>query len=331
MDAAAASPAAAVATGFALAAPQRRAPEAAWLAAVPSAELERLVRLPAARLAAVFADALAARRRQLLGEDPAAAVLVVADARARQRVDAVDGSWPWAACGLVLRVLHEDDRLCAALTCRAFRDALFALTEGAKKRADKQKRGARFRTAPRALACSVGRLRWARGLQSAESGARPPWLARWDGGTCAVLARHGGLAALQWARASGCDWDSATCAAAAAGGHLAVLQWARANGCDWRSDTCAAAAKGGHLAVLQWARANGCAWDCDVCAYAAGAGHLYVLQWARVNGCEWNFWTCAYAAGGGPPSPKTASHSLRRALLTPEVNTGSLYRCGKRT
>ena len=101
--------------------PRGRAPapaEPRWLAAIPCAELERLTRLPAARLAAVFADALAARRRQL-DEDP---VLVVADARARQRVDAVDGSWPWAACGLVLRVLHEDDRLCAALTCRAFRD-----------------------------------------------------------------------------------------------------------------------------------------------------------------------------------------------------------------
>ena len=35
------------------------APEAAWLAAITSVELERLVGLPAARLAAVFADALA--------------------------------------------------------------------------------------------------------------------------------------------------------------------------------------------------------------------------------------------------------------------------------
>ena len=28
---------------------------------------------------------------------------------------------------------------------------------------------------------------------------------------------------------------------------------------------------------------------------------------------------------------KTASRSLRRALLTPQVKAGSLYRCGKRT
>ena len=33
----------------------------------------------------------------------------------------------------------------------------------------------------------------------------------------------------------------------------------------------------------------------------------------------------------GPSRAKSASRSLRRALLTPQVNAGSLYRCGKRT
>ena len=33
----------------------------------------------------------------------------------------------------------------------------------------------------------------------------------------------------------------------------------------------------------------------------------------------------------GPSRAKTASRSLRRALLTPQVNTGSLYRCAKST
>ena len=31
------------------------------------------------------------------------------------------------------------------------------------------------------------------------------------------------------------------------------------------------------------------------------------------------------------PAAESASHSLRRALLMPLVNPGSLYRCGKRT
>ena len=33
----------------------------------------------------------------------------------------------------------------------------------------------------------------------------------------------------------------------------------------------------------------------------------------------------------GPSRAKSASRSLRRALLTPQANPGSLYRCGKRT
>ena len=67
----------------------------------------------------------------------------------------------------------------------------------------------RFHSTPRALACSIGRLRWACGLPEK---ARPRWLARWNAKTCAVLAEYGGLAALQWARAAGCecsDWYDA--------------------------------------------------------------------------------------------------------------------------
>ena len=33
----------------------------------------------------------------------------------------------------------------------------------------------------------------------------------------------------------------------------------------------------------------------------------------------------------GPSRVKSASRSLRRALLMPQANTGSIYRCGKRT
>ena len=40
---------------------------------------------------------------------------------------------------------------------------------------------------------------------------------------------------------------------------------------------------------------------------------------------------CATHAGTARPQAKSASRSSRRALLTPRVNPGSLYRCGKRT
>ena len=160
--------------------------------------------------------------------------MALALAAARRRVgdagDALGGRW--AAYELVLRRLTADDRLCAALACRAFRDVLFALTAAeVKTRKPKDAPQPRFRTAPRALACSAGRLRWARGLGAAG----PLWLQRWDASTCGAIARHGAVAALRWARASGCAWDTPAhpriCAAAAGGGRLEMLQWAHDNGC----------------------------------------------------------------------------------------------------
>jgi hypothetical protein len=195
---------------------------------------------------------------------------------------------------LVTDVVHEDDALCLALTCRALRDALWARFP--RRPAADAHTGARVRTREVAVVGTVGRLAWARGLGAVGS-AEPFDPGR--GWICQTAARHGALASLQWARANGCDWDSNTCMEAAGGGHLAVLQWARASGCDWDRDTCTGAATGGHLVVLQWARANGCDWDEDTCSWAAGGGHLAVLQWARANGCDWDSSTCWMAAWGG--------------------------------
>ena len=195
---------------------------------------------------------------------------------------------------LVTDVVHEDDALCLALTCRALRDALwvrFPRRRRPYKYGDAHV-GTWVRTRDAAVVGTVGRLAWARGLDR-------PWPESTPDRICETAARHGALASLQWARANGCDWDAGTCDRAAEGGHLAVLQWARANGCEWDATTCSAAAEGGHLAVLQWARANGCDWDADTCRAAAEGGHLAVLQWARANGCGWNVDTCSAAVEGG--------------------------------
>ena len=49
---------------------------------------------------------------------------------------------------------------------------------------------------------------------------------------------------------------------------------------------------------------------------------------ARATATSSRPWTRAWH---GPSRAQSASRSLRRALLMPPVNTGSLYRCGKRT
>ena len=47
-------------------------------------------------------------------------------------------------------------------------------------------------------------------------------------------------------------------------------------------------------------------------------------EWRPVN-------QTAAPRGWGPSRAKSASRSLQRALLMPQVNTGPRYRCGKRT
>jgi hypothetical protein len=146
---------------------------------------------------------------------------------------------------LVTDVVHEDDALCLALTCRALRDALWA--RFLARPAGDAHEGARVRTRDAAVVGTVGRLVWARGLDPPWPGPRASWL---PGQICRIAARHGALTSLQWGRANGCEWDEDTCWAAALGGQLAVLQWARANGCEWDANTCSAAVEGEHLAVL---------------------------------------------------------------------------------
>jgi hypothetical protein len=115
-----------------------------------------------------------------------------------------------------------------------------------------------------------------------------------------IIALHGYLPLLQWARANSCSWNSSTCNYAAFNGHTAVLQWARNNGCHWDKYTCANAACNGHLATLQWARNNGCDWDEYTCGYAAQNGHLHILQWARQNGCDWDKDDCILFSNAYP-------------------------------
>jgi hypothetical protein len=127
---------------------------------------------------------------------------------------------------LVTNLVHEDDALFLALTCRALRDALWARFPRRPSRARQRKSnwgnahmGVRVRTRDAAVVGTVGRLVWARGqLDRPWPEPRFDW-SRSD--ICKIAARYGALASLQWARANGCDWDTNTCSIAAYGGHLA--------------------------------------------------------------------------------------------------------------
>ena len=140
-----------------------------------------------------------------------------------------------ASLRLVADLVHEDDALCLALTCRPLRDALWMRFP--RPPPGDAFAGARVRMRDKAVVSTVGRLAWARGLARPWPGPRKNWPPNsWR--ICARAAMYGALASLQWARANGCEWDADTCTMAAAGGHLEVLQWARANGCAWNRADC---------------------------------------------------------------------------------------------
>jgi hypothetical protein len=97
---------------------------------------------------------------------------------------------------LVLDLVMEDDALCVALTCAAFRDAIF----GRYPRGRVYSCATRCSSSPAVRLCtgvrgvlsSVRRAEWARGLPDC-----PPWLSRWDGRVCQYIAACGTLEVLQ--------------------------------------------------------------------------------------------------------------------------------------
>lgn len=78
---------------------------------------------------------------------------------------------------------------------------------------------------------------------------------------CTLIAYHGNLEVLKWARGNHLPWDESTCSMAALLGNLEVMKWAHENGCSWDSTTCIAACHGGHLKCLEYAHKHGCHWS----------------------------------------------------------------------
>lgn len=116
-------------------------------------------------------------------------------------------------------LLHDDDALAAALTCRSFYDAACR----SHPRVDKPQHafhGKRFFTRRRGVVRTVELLRWATEQCGLPLSTR----------VCKSAAQDGRMEALVWARERGCEWDVTTCYAAAAAGHLDILVWAYKRG-----------------------------------------------------------------------------------------------------
>ena len=214
---------------------------------------------------------------------------------------------------LIMDLIHEDDTLCCALTCRATYEALIKrqttrrherLTENwginlpdIYMRSTFTHADVHFFTRPEAVLQNANRLIWAVSTSSVF------YYLHIDGspGTylCELSAAIGALDTLKLLRAWQIPWNSFTCRGAARNGHLKVLIWARNQGCKWDTVASSQAAVGGHLHILIWAINNGCALDPDICSSAARGGHLSVITWAlQQQAFKWNN-TIFYEAARG--------------------------------
>ena len=173
---------------------------------------------------------------------------------------------------LVTPWIHEDDHLCAVLTCKR----LHELLSGA----------CNVRISIGSATTSISRLEWAIATVASYPGsdALAPVI-------CAAAAERGALDILRHARlVMGLAWDGRTTFAAATGGHENVLRFAREHGCEWHENACAIAAARGDLSALQLLRRHECPWGSETCRAAAAAGKLEVLEWCRTEQppCPWS-------------------------------------------
>eukprot|EP01052_Picozoa_sp_SAG31_P005833 SAG31_NODE_263_length_18841_cov_17.270996_1_plen_594_part_00 len=219
----------------------------------------------------------------------------------------------------VLDRVMPQDALFVALTCRGFRDIMFARFS----RGDQLRKAcinmrnperhlksydkliaARFIIGGATLAVSESRLEWALCLDSFEEGGqRPRWLDDPARASSILVKAGSSLHVLQLAVQHGVQCNTKAIAAAAKRGKLDILRWAK----DYLmpdpeidligQDVQAAAAAGGHLAVLEFVSEtarSGSARErrrvkCDpvneaITVAAARAGHLGVLEWLWGDG-----------------------------------------------
>jgi hypothetical protein len=148
---------------------------AAAYAALRAAAAAAEATLASARAEAAAVDTVAAAARAIVNARAAESQAATA-AMCTHPCHAFSGSPPFGlldargSLRLVTDVVHEDDALCLALTCRALRDALWARFP--QRPVTDAHVGTRVRTRDAAVVERVGRLAWARGSRSTLASAR---------------------------------------------------------------------------------------------------------------------------------------------------------------
>ena len=240
---------------------------------------------------------------------------------------------------LIAQQIDEDDRLAAALSCHALRDAV---RRGAPPRLQ-------LKTRVASAVKSLERLKWSLTMgcprqRLCEHAAALPDTRPYDplveymsdgrpliefmrlvdgtcpwGATCDAAAARADMPMVEWAHAHGAPWGPSTAAAFAShpsaflpqrrreddvDGHQWPLYRLLALGCPADSTCCAAAATVHGELQLDWLRTV-CElpWDERTCTALAEAGNTKTLTWAQDKGCPCDVAkvkvALAHAAGAG--------------------------------
>lgn len=235
---------------------------------------------------------------------------------------------------LVADLVTDDDALAVALVCRPLRDAIFAHYPKPAEGGQLDPPPRRLRTAARAYASPVSRLRWALDeagcpvygsllLRAAEAGDVHSLEHLWQ------LSPSHGAHQIEDSPSVSAPTTSPPRPTRLARPPNWPAHWpvheleppsTSADTLPRHSDgpqLCEAAAMGGHLAALQLLRAKGCGWDSAVTNSACIHGHLPVLRWAN-------------AVRLSPPAP-TALPTCRQSCLLPRTRLpGWRQRCLQR-
>ena len=216
---------------------------------------------------------------------------------------------------IVDEILHQNDELALAMTCRFFREKHKELGKKLETNLDKSRLD-ELQKSGKIASHSLGWFQWVcdtfeilpgfkwYGERAMDDKERVKG-AVYDGVLLNYAAFQGSVEILRWlTEEKGWELNEHTGLWAGKGGCVEVLKYLRGRGYYLGTGTCSWAASRGCFEALKFLRGLDppCLWDEWTCSGAAKRGHLELLKWLRLDQdppCPWDEHTCFYAAEGG--------------------------------
>ena len=211
---------------------------------------------------------------------------------------------------IVDEILHQNDELALAMTCRFFREKHKELGKKLETNLDKSRLD-ELQKSGKIASHSLGWFQWVcdtfeilpgfkwYGERAMDDKERVKG-AVYDGVLLNYAAFQGSVEILRWlTEEKGWELNEHTGLWAGKGGCVEVLKYLRGRGYYLGTGTCSWAASRGCFEALKFLRGLDppCPWSAFTCLMASDGAHLDVLKWLRAQNppCPWDRRTCANA------------------------------------